>query len=84
MLDKTWNLVSLTARGQPAQDTKGKGLTILFSANGKVSGFGGCNNFSAAYEATSSGTLTIKQPITSTTKACGMRSTTSRSNTSWR
>src|SRR5262245_54193812 len=70
MLDKTWNLVSLQPPGQPAQDTRGKGLTIQFSADGHVSGSGGCNSFSAGYEATGSTGLTIKQPIAATAKAC--------------
>lgn len=70
MLGKTWNLVSLQASGQPAQDTRGKGLTIQFGADGNVSGSGGCNNFSATYETTGAGALTIKQPIAATAKAC--------------
>jgi LPXTG-motif cell wall-anchored protein len=70
MLDKTWRLVSLQAPGQSAEDTRGKGLTIVFSADGKVSGSGGCNSFNSTYEATSSGTLTIKQPFAATLKAC--------------
>jgi len=45
--------VSLQAPGQPAQDTRGKGLAIQFSADGKVGRSGGCNSFSATYEATS-------------------------------
>jgi heat shock protein HslJ len=46
----------------------GSRMTLHFTADGRVSGNGGCNDFSGAYESTDSA-LTIRQ-LASTEKAC--------------
>ena len=47
----------------------GSKTTAVFGSNGKLSGSGGCNQYSAAYTTTASNGITITQPA-STMMAC--------------
>lgn len=69
MRSVTWELVTLQAAGQPAEDTTGTGLTIIFHADGTVSGSGGCNQFSGSYIVGDEGTMGFT-PLASTRRAC--------------
>jgi heat shock protein HslJ len=63
---------ALVAFGDPANPTvvqQGTNLTAVFAADGTLSGFGGCNNFSGTYQAETNGTMTIG-PLASTAMAC--------------
>jgi heat shock protein HslJ len=64
-----WTLV---AYGDPANPTVVKGVTSLtaqFAADGSLSGFGGCNNYSGPYQAGTDGTMKIG-PLATTAMAC--------------
>ncbi len=65
-----WDLISYN-NGQGAIQTviAGTETTADFLANGKLSGSGGCNQYSADYTTTASDGITITQPI-STLMAC--------------
>ena len=69
MLDRDWNLTSLQSASSDIQDISGSKITIRFSADGKVSGSGGCNGFGGAYSAGTNSGLTISN-IISTLIAC--------------
>jgi uncharacterized lipoprotein YbaY/predicted secreted protein len=69
LLNREWNLTSLQRGPQNVQNTTGAGVTIRFSADGKVSGKGGCNGFGGNYTAGANRGLTISQ-IISTLIAC--------------
>ena len=49
--------------------TAGSKTTAVFGSNGKLSGSGGCNEYSAGYTTPASNGITITQP-TSTMMAC--------------
>ena len=64
-----WTLV---AYGDPANPTVVQGVTSLtaqFAADGSLSGFGGCNNYSGTYQAGTDGTLKVG-PLATTAMAC--------------
>jgi predicted secreted protein/heat shock protein HslJ len=69
LLDRNWNLVSLQRAPQNVQNTTGAGLTIRFSADGKVSGSGGCNSFGGAYAVGANRSIKLSQ-LSSTLRAC--------------
>lgn len=69
MLNVTWELVTMQAAGQQPEDTTGRGLTILFSPDGTVSGSGGCNQFTSTYVVANEGTMGFRA-IASTRRAC--------------
>lgn len=60
----SWRLVELN--GQPGVGTEP--LTLSFGADGQVSGYGGCNQFSGPY--TQSGSSLTIGPLASTKRAC--------------
>jgi heat shock protein HslJ len=53
----------------PTVVEEGLALTAEFTADGQVSGFGGCNNYSGTYQAGTDGTMTIG-PLAATAMAC--------------
>jgi heat shock protein HslJ len=64
-----WTLV---AYGDPANPIVVQGVTSLtaqFAADGSLSGFGGCNNYSGTYQAGTDGTMKIG-PLATTAMAC--------------
>lgn len=61
---KTWQLTKLGP-----VDRKKAGITARFEANGKVSGFSGCNNYNGTYRA-SGGSITVSRKLAVTRKAC--------------
>jgi uncharacterized lipoprotein YbaY/predicted secreted protein/heat shock protein HslJ len=69
MLDRDWNLAGLQLGRGRVTNTAGAGLTIRFSADGKVSGSGGCNGFGGSYTAGANRGLTIANLI-ATLRAC--------------
>jgi uncharacterized lipoprotein YbaY/heat shock protein HslJ len=73
-LDRDWSLRAIQRTTTNIANTTGVGMTIRFSADGKVSGSGGCNSFSGSY------TVGVKQSITianiaATLKACAPAAT---------
>jgi len=69
LLNRDWKLVSLQRAPQNVQNTTGAGMTIRFSADGKVSGSGGCNSFGGSYTVGENRSITFSQLI-STLRAC--------------
>jgi heat shock protein HslJ len=66
----TWDLQSYNNDKGPIQTViPGIETTAVFGADGKLSGSGGCNQYSAQYITTASNGITITQPIT-TLMAC--------------
>lgn len=65
----TWDLVTMQAPGQPAEDTTGAGLTIAFTGDGRVSGSAGCNQFTGTYRVEAEGQLAFS-PLAATLRAC--------------
>jgi len=66
----TWNLFNYNnGKGAIQSVTAGSKTTAIFGSNGKLSGSGGCNEYSAGYTTTASNGITITQP-TSTMMAC--------------
>jgi heat shock protein HslJ len=70
LLNVEWSLVTMNLGGRPAEDVTGAGMTITFSADGQVSGSGGCNRFSGGYTGDESGGLRIPGPLASTLILC--------------
>jgi len=66
----TWNLFNYNnGKGAIQSVTAGSKTTAIFGSNWKLSGSGGCNEYSAGYTTTASNGITITQP-TSTMMAC--------------
>jgi len=66
----TWNLFNYNnGKGGIQSVTAGSKTTAVFGSNGKLSGSGGCNEYSAVYTIPTSNDITITQP-TSTMMAC--------------
>jgi heat shock protein HslJ len=61
---QTWQLAKLGPI-----DRHQAGITALFTTDGKVSGFAGCNSYSGTY-ATSGSTISISQKLAATRKSC--------------
>jgi len=61
---QTWELTKLGP-----VDRKKAGITVRFTADGKVSGFCGCNSYSGTYR-TSGGSITVSRKLAVTRKAC--------------
>ena len=61
---QTWALTKLGS-----VDRKKAGITARFTAEGKVSGFSGCNNYSGTYR-TSGGSIAVSRKLAVTQKAC--------------
>lgn len=62
---KTWTLERIVKRDFDVDPP----MTIQFTADGKVAGFGGCNNFTGTY--TLEGREMAFGPMASTRKSCG-------------
>jgi heat shock protein HslJ len=69
LFDTTWVLVGYGDPANPTVVSPGLQVTALFTAEGQVSGFAGCNQFSGEYNAASDGTLSIS-PLASTMMFC--------------
>jgi uncharacterized lipoprotein YbaY/predicted secreted protein len=69
LLNRDWSLVSLQRAPQDVQNTSGAGVTIRFSADGRVSGSAGCNGFGGSYTAGANNSITFSQ-LVSTLRAC--------------
>jgi heat shock protein HslJ len=66
----TWYLFNYNnGKGAIQSVTAGSKTTAIFGSNGKLSGSGGCNEYSAAYTTPGTNGITITQP-TSTMMAC--------------
>jgi len=66
----TWNLFNYNNGKEAIQSViAGSKTTAVFGSNGKLSGSGGCNEYSAAYTTPGTNGITITQPI-STMMAC--------------
>lgn len=64
-----WALTTLQAAGGQPEMVGGAGLTITFGMDGRVTGSGGCNQFSGTYSADLGGTLTLS-PLAATRIGC--------------
>jgi heat shock protein HslJ len=64
-----WRLVSYQGADGQTTDVSANGITIRFSADGTVSGSGGCNAFRGTYTADTNGALTVSQ-VVATLRAC--------------
>jgi putative lipoprotein len=70
LLIPRWFLAGLTLNGQKVEIATGQqSITIQFTPEGKVNGKGGCNSFSASYQANPDGKLSFS-PVISTKMAC--------------
>ena len=69
LLDKLWMLVAFGEAANPDVVEEGTVVTALFSADGTLSGSGGCNNYTTAYELIGD-QLTVSSPIASTMMFC--------------
>lgn len=68
---ETWVLIGYDEAANPTVVEPGTYVTINFSAaDDKVTGSGGCNNYSATYTADDYNNLSINGPISSTLQAC--------------
>ena len=65
----SWALTTLQSAGQQPESTAGAGLTITFGMDGRVSGSGGCNQFTGGYTVDVADKLTIS-PLASTKIGC--------------
>jgi heat shock protein HslJ len=66
----TWNLFNYNnGKGAIQSVIAGSKTTAVFGSNGKLSGSGGCNEYSAVYTTPGTGGITITQPV-STMMAC--------------
>jgi heat shock protein HslJ len=68
LVGKTWVLVSYGDPAAPTAAITGVKATSIFSADGKLNGFGSCNNYNSSYKLDGT-TLTVGQ-IASTMMAC--------------
>jgi heat shock protein HslJ len=64
-----WVLVGYGNPDNPSVIAEGVAITLEFTADGQLSGFSGCNNYSGSYQAATDGTLTIS-PLATTLMAC--------------
>jgi heat shock protein HslJ len=68
-VDRLWLLVAFGNAANPAVVEEGTVVTALFSSDGTLSGSGGCNNYTTAYELAGD-QLTVSGPIASTMMFC--------------
>ena len=68
LVDKTWVLVSYGDPAKPTPVVAGVKATSIFSADGKLTGFGSCNNYNSTYQLT--GTTLSVGTVASTMMAC--------------
>jgi LPXTG-motif cell wall-anchored protein len=63
-------LITLQQAGTAAEDTTGLGMTLLFEAEDRANGSGGCNRFMTGYTVGDAQRLTF-DPIASSLRLCG-------------
>jgi heat shock protein HslJ len=64
-----WVLVGYGNPDNPTVIAKGVAITLEFTPDSLLSGFGGCNNYSGSFQAATDGTLSIS-PLATTLMAC--------------
>lgn len=69
-----WELVTLQAAVGQVEGTAGAGLTIVFGADGRAVGAGGCNTFGAAYTSDAGGGPGCAPTSAGSTSTCSSRS----------
>ena len=69
LVDKQWLLVAFGDAANPAVVEESTVVTALFASDGTLSGSGGCNNYTTAYELDGD-QLTVADPIASTMMFC--------------
>ena len=70
IVDRVWLLLGYGDAANPTVIARDTIITIVFSADGQVSGSAGCNNFSSTYKVDPDGTLTITTPFAVTMMFC--------------
>ena len=70
IVDQVWLLLGYGDAANPTVIARDTIITIVFSADGQVSGSAGCNNFSSTYTVDPDGTLTITTPFAVTMMFC--------------
>lgn len=65
----TWRLEALGAGAAAASPIAGTEVSVTFTADGRISGTGGCNRFFGTYESGEGGSLTFS-PLGATRMAC--------------
>ncbi len=70
LYNTTWVLVGLGDAQNPTVVPAGTVITAEFNPDGTLSGSGGCNNYTAEYQAASNGTLTVNPAMATTRMAC--------------
>ncbi len=64
-----WVLVGYGDPANPTVIEKGVVITLEFTTDGQLAGFGGCNNYSGSFQAATDGTMTISA-LATTMMAC--------------
>jgi heat shock protein HslJ len=64
-----WVLIGYGDPANPTVIEEGVAITLEFTPDGQLNGFGGCNNYSGTFQAAQDGTLTIS-PLATTLMAC--------------
>ena len=64
-----WVLVGYGDTANPTVIEKGVVITLEFTTDGQLAGFGGCNNYSGSFQAATDGTMTISA-LATTLMAC--------------
>ena len=70
IVDVLWVLLGYGDAANPTIVERNTVITIVFSADGQLSGSAGCNNFSSTYQVDPDGTLTIETPFAVTMMYC--------------
>ncbi len=69
LVGTSWLLVSLDGNTQVGEALGGQPVTLGFTSSTEAGGSGGCNSFGAKYEASSAGSISFSE-IVSTLMAC--------------
>ena len=70
VVDELWLLLGYGDALNPSVVEPGTVITLVFSADGSVSGSSGCNNYSSTYQVAPDGTLTFDSPFATTMMFC--------------
>ena len=70
VVDVLWVLLGYGDAGNPTVVERNTLISIVFSADGQVSGSAGCNNFSSTFQVEADGSLTITTPFAVTMMFC--------------
>ena len=73
VVDVLWVLLGYGDAANPTVIERNTLISIVFSADGQVSGSAGCNNFTSTYQVDADGTLTIPTPFELTMMCCESR-----------